>query len=163
MKKTTLLITMALVSIAVFLPQCSIGQKQQLLHEAVYTQTGKYWSKGEAPVRSVTLAQVFYAQIYKDSLVDTHSDAWHPIAQKYRYDYIRTDDQNCRIYQNNGRTFVVDPDFNITIIVEWYDMRFGWGNVRKDTYYEVVKGDYSKEIEKEPEQNMQWYRYNFDY
>ena len=116
-----------------------------------------------APIRSVVMAPVFHAQIYKDSLVDRYSDAYHPIAQKYRYDFIGTDNQNCRIYQNNGRTFVVDPEFNITIIVEWYDMRFGWGNVRKDAYYEVVKGDLSKQIEKELEQNMQWYRNNLDY
>lgn len=158
--KKTILIIIAFVSLVVFISRCSIGQKQQLLYEAVYTQTGKYWSEGEAPVRSVVLAQVFHAQIYKDSLIDRHGDAWHSIAQKYRYDYIGIDDQNCRIYQNNGRRFVVDSDFNITIIVEWYDMRFGWGNVRKDTYYEVVKGDYSEDIRKELEQDMQQYRYN---
>jgi len=161
MKKNVVIVSVAIIAIVILLPKTLIGQRSRLLYESAYTRTGVYWCEGENKNRAISLAQVFYAKIYEDYLIETSSDPYNPVPYDTKLRYVGKNRQNCRIYESNGKTYIVDRNYNLTMVLESYDFKFGWGNVRKDIYYEVVKGDYSDEIFREMRQNMNWNYYGY--
>ena len=111
-------------------------------YEGMYTMTGRSYNEYQQS-DSPAGCKAIYVKIFEQKLVTTVSVYGTGQYQDIEYRYEGVDRNGNRVYRKDYTdAYVVDSEWDLQRIMSMYTYN---GNKRIDTYYEVVKGDYSME------------------
>ena len=111
------------------------------LYEGMYTITGNGYDdkhQYDSPVG----CQAMYVKVYEKKLITTVPAWGSPDYIDINYEFEGVNNKRKRIYRNGDTTFLVDSVYDLEKVISSYSYN---GNKRTDTYWEVVKGDYSED------------------
>ena len=137
-------------------PWNSSGSKtEDPLFQGMYTITGRGYNEHQQ-FDSPAGCQAIYVKVYEQKLVTTVSVYGTGEYQDVKYEFEGTDKNGYRVYRrDNTDAFIVDSEQNIQRIISIYTYN---GNRRSDTYYEVIKGDYSMDCLKRMQNALEYER-----
>ena len=114
-------------------------QKQNTpVYEGIYTETG-YGKDENGQAVNAGVAQSYYVKIYNDKLIVNTYEFGTGKNIDIEYKYIGTDSEGCRLYasdQMNSYRVDANNDIERVFSMPWYG-----GNVWRNTYMQVVKGE----------------------
>lgn len=129
-----------------------------LMISGLYTITGKTYSNGKMQ-ESPVCAQAMYIRVYSDKMVVTMSEYNTGRDIDLTYPLEMVDNSGNRLYRNsNTDAFVVDSRGNIQRLTSIYTYN---GNLRTDTYWELIAGDHREEYLKRAKSAMDWENQKF--
>ena len=119
----------------------------KVLAEGIYTNTGYGYNDQMEPINGKTCSS-FYVKIYSNKLIKTMSVWGQSQPQEFEYNYVGTNEDGQRVYENNiAFSILVDDKYDIIEVFTYDSFKYG-SNVKCHTYWRVVKGDYEAEYTK---------------
>ena len=127
--------------------------------DGLYTITGKTYRDGKVNDSPTAGGWVMYIKVYSDKMVVTTTDYENGRDVDLTYLFERADKEGNRIYRlSNTNAFVIGSNGTVQWLTSIYTYN---GNVRTDTYWELVVGNHREECLKRAKSAMDWENMKF--
>lgn len=131
-----------------------------LLHKGMYTYTGRFFSE-DGQTSNIGKCSAFHAHIFEDKLVLTEQQIGTLNYIDVTYTYVGTDSNGYRMYRKDeSDMFLVDENYDLQQVLSSKSYN---GYVTTNTYYEVIKGDHSREFLEQQRSRLYDYPIFMDY
>lgn len=142
---------------SIFMPSWEDSQPTGTpLISGFYTVTGKTYCNGKASTTYACCGQGMYINVYNDQLEVITNAFNSPDELRLTYQLAQVDGAGKRLYRrDNTDAFIVDAKGTVQRMTSVYT--YG-GNMRTDTYWELIPGDHREEYLKRLEGALEWER-----
>lgn len=130
--------------------------KGKLLYEGKYTLTGRFMDSDKNQGGSYYF-NTFYLKIYENCLIETTNSLDNPVAQDFVYQFTSCDNDflDYANASSNAKYIVNRKNYDVCKVISMQDYRYG-NNVKRDVFYEVVKGDQTRQLTQQLNQAYQY-------
>ncbi len=145
--------TLITLAILLFVYPWNKTNSDKLLFEGMYTITGRGYNENQQ-YDSPIGCKAIYVKVYEKKLVTTVSVYGTVDFQDVEYKYEGVDKNGNRVYRKDKtEAYVVDAEQNLQWILSTFTYN---GNKRTDTFWELIKGDYSADCLKRMQDELEW-------